>query len=95
MNFNPISKPNIFTVIAPEMIPVPRFSLFSKLEIDGVASQIIGCAYYREATAEQLDLAPGWVYHLDDGSGLVSVLAEQELFSYLPTNELEFIAIAS
>lgn len=95
MEFEIKSRPKIFTAILPEAVSTPKFSLFSKLEIDGVVMQIIGLNYYHSIAAEQLELEPGWNYQISDDDPFISVLSEQELIDCLPINQVEVIAIAA
>lgn len=95
MEFEIKSRPNILAAILPEAVPLPKFALFSKLELNGVAVQVIGVNYYHPIAAEQLELPAGWNYQLSDGSPLVAVLSEQELIDSQPINEIEVIALAA
>lgn len=80
-----------------EEIPLPKFSLFSALEIQGETTHVIGLIFYFEKAAEQLELEPGWCYQLSDGSAFVSVVSEHELLGLgcMPTNQAKEIAIAA
>ncbi|MBD1865682.1 MULTISPECIES: hypothetical protein [Trichocoleus] len=95
MLFEIKTRPSIITSILPEAVPLPKFSLFSVLEIDGTAMQIIGLNYYYPIAAEQLSLERGWAYQVSNGSPSVSVLSEQELLDCSPINQVEVVAIAA
>lgn len=95
MHFEISSKPNIFTVILPGTIPLPKFSLFAKFEIDGVTAVVTGIEFCRSEVAQDRDVQAGWIYQLDDGSSLTMTITEEELLGCLPINQVEVIAIAS
>lgn len=95
MLFEIKTRPNILTAILPEAVPLPRFALFSVLEIDGAAVQVVGLNHYCKEAAGQLELQPGWCYQVSNGGPFISVLSEQELLDYSPINQVEVIAIAA
>lgn len=95
MLFKIESKPNAISSLLPQEIPLPQFPLFGKFEIDGTTCTITGLEYCRQEVAHDRDVQPGWVYQLDDGSSLTTMIAEQELLDCLPINQVEVIAIAA
>lgn len=95
MIFEIKTRPNILAAILPESVPLPKFALFSKLELNGVAVQVIGINFYNSIAAEQFGLPSGWCYQISDDSPFVSVLSERELIDCLPVNQVEVVAIAA
>lgn len=95
MLFEIKTRPSIITSILPESVPLPKFSLFSRLEIDGTTAQITGIEFCRQEVADDRDMQPGWIYQLDDGSNLTTMIAERELIDSLPINQVEVVAIAA
>jgi hypothetical protein len=95
MQFEIKLKPSIFTSILPETVSIPRFPLFGKFEIDGVACTVTGLEYCRQEVAKDRDMPPGWIYQVDDGSNLTAMISEQELIGCLPVNQVEVVAIAA
>ncbi|MEP0872996.1 hypothetical protein NDA01_24720 [Trichocoleus desertorum AS-A10] len=95
MSFKIESKPSTIVSLLPQEIPLPQFPLFGRLEIDGATMQIIGLNHYCKEAAEQLELQPGWSYQVSNGGPFVSVLSEQELLDYSPSNQVEVVAIAA
>jgi hypothetical protein len=95
MQFEIRLRPNILTSILPQSVPLPKFSLFAKLEIDGVVAQITGLEFCRPEVAKDRNIEPGWIYQVDDGSNLTAMISEQELLDCLPVNQVEVIAIAA